>query len=147
MPAPSEGERAELERSLATARERTAAQVDALGRDLDQIIEATELVSTDDEHDPEGATIAYERAQVTALLAQARDDLAALDRALADVRAAGHVTCERCAEPIALERLARAADGAHLHPLRLALTGDRARSRSAVRDPLHPCRTADNLGE
>ena len=105
MPAPSEDERAELERSLATARERTAAQVDALGRDLDQIIEATELVSTDDEHDPEGATIAYERAQVTALLAQARDDLAALDRALADVRAAGHMNCERCAEPIALERL------------------------------------------
>src|SRR4249919_4076845 len=105
MPAPSEDERAELERSLATARERTAAQVDALGRDLDQIFEASELVSTDDEHDPEGATIAYERAQVTALLAQAREDLDALDRALADVQRTGRVHCEGCGEPIAVERL------------------------------------------
>ena len=84
MSAPSEGDQAELVRSLSTARERTAAQVDALARDLDQIFEASELVSTDDEHDPEGATIAYERAQVTALLAQAREDLDALDRALAE---------------------------------------------------------------
>ena len=38
----------------------------------------SELVSTDDEHDPEGATIAYERAQASALLRQARADRDAL---------------------------------------------------------------------
>jgi RNA polymerase-binding transcription factor len=105
MSVPAEGDHAELARSLATARERTGAQVDALARDLDQILEASELVSTDDEHDPEGATIAYERAQVTALLAQAREDLDALDRALADVERTGRVRCEGCGEQIALERV------------------------------------------
>ena len=73
MSEPPEGDHAELVRTLTTTRERTATQVDALARDLDQIFEASELVSTDDEHDPEGTTIAYERAQVTALLAQARE--------------------------------------------------------------------------
>ena len=105
MSQPPEGDQAELARSLTTARERTAAQVDALARDLDQIFAASELVSTDDEHDPEGATIAYERAQVTALLAQAREDLQTLDRALTDVGQAGRVRCEGCGDPIALERL------------------------------------------
>ena len=105
MSAPSEGEQAELARSLRAARARTAAQVDALARDLDQIFEASELVSTDDEHDPEGATIAYERAQVTALLAQAREDLDALGRALAELERTGRVRCEGCGEPIAFERL------------------------------------------
>jgi RNA polymerase-binding transcription factor DksA len=105
MPTPSEGDKAQLVRSLTTARERIGAQVEALARDLDQIFEASELVSTDDEHDPEGVTIAYERAQVTALLAQAREDLDTLDQALVDVRGTGHVRCEGCGEPIALERL------------------------------------------
>jgi RNA polymerase-binding transcription factor DksA len=105
MPAPTERDQAELLASLTAARERTAAQTDALARDLDQIFAASELVSTDDEHDPEGATIAYERAQLTALLAQARDDLDALDQALAGVRRAGQVCCAGCGEPIALERL------------------------------------------
>ena len=96
MSAPPDGDPTGLVPSLTAARERTAAQIDALARDLDQIFEASELVSTDDEHDPEGTTIAYERAQVTALLAQARDDLDALDRALADVQRTGHVRCEGC---------------------------------------------------
>jgi RNA polymerase-binding transcription factor len=102
---PSAGGQAELVRSLKTAHRRTAAQADALARDLDQIFEAAELVATDDEHDPEGTTIAYERAQVTALLAQARVDLEALDQALVDVREVGHVRCQGCGQPIALERL------------------------------------------
>jgi DnaK suppressor protein len=105
MSEPPEGDPTELVRAMTTARERTAAQVDALARDLDQIFEASELVSTDDEHDPEGTTIAYERAQVTALLAQTREDLDALDRALADIQRTGHVRCEGCGEPIDLERL------------------------------------------
>jgi RNA polymerase-binding transcription factor DksA len=96
---------AELVRALAAARERTAAQVDALGGDLDEMFAASELVSTDDEHDPEGATIAYERAQLTALLAQAREDLTVLDRALAALHAGDDVRCASCDQPIARERL------------------------------------------
>ena len=63
-------------------RARTIDQITNLERSFAGIVAAAELTSTDDEHDPEGATIAYERAQVSALLRQARDDLVALDGAL-----------------------------------------------------------------
>lgn len=41
------------------------------------------MTSTDDEHDPEGTTIAFERAQVRSLLDQAKTDRAALQDATA----------------------------------------------------------------
>lgn len=98
-------DRAAIADALAQERRRTLHQIDALRRDFDDIVEAAELTSTDDEHDPDGATIAYERAKAWALLRQARADLEALDdveRRLADGSVA---TCELCAGPIALERL------------------------------------------
>jgi len=62
-------------------------------------------VSTDDEHDPEGSTIAFERAQVAALLDQAERQLAELDAAVARVDAGGYGQCESCGDAIAAERL------------------------------------------
>src|SRR3954451_11319813 len=50
-------------------------QVGALSRSMGDIIGASESANADDEHDPEGSTIAFERAQVAALLAQARAHL------------------------------------------------------------------------
>lgn len=88
------------------ARAETARLAAALARQRDGIVEASEFTSNDDEHDPEGATIAFERAQVQALLRQAQDDLADLDRAAERVRAGVWETCERCGGPIAEERLA-----------------------------------------
>ena len=64
--------------SVEVARERTARQIASLEDIVAAIVEGSELTSTDDEHDPEGATIAYERAQATALLRQARADADAL---------------------------------------------------------------------
>ena len=64
-----------------------------------------ELAVGDDEHDPEGTTIAYERAQVTALLSHARDDLVALDAALDRIEIGTAQACEACGGPIPLERL------------------------------------------
>ena len=58
--------------SVELARERTARQIASLEDIVAAIVEGSELTSTDDEHDPEGATIAYERAQATALLRQAQ---------------------------------------------------------------------------
>jgi RNA polymerase-binding transcription factor len=101
----SEPDRTELLDVLAEVRARTSVQVVALAHDLDEMFAASELVSTDDEHDPEGATIAYERAQLTALLAQAREDLAVLDRALETLDAGDEIHCAACGEPIAVERL------------------------------------------
>jgi hypothetical protein len=40
------------------------------------------LAGTDDEHDPEGATIAFERQHLAALVSQARRHLAEIDAAL-----------------------------------------------------------------
>src|SRR4051812_23821615 len=56
----------EVERVLAVVdaeRARTVRQIESLRRSVASIVEAAELTATDDEHDPEGATIAYERAQ------------------------------------------------------------------------------------
>jgi DnaK suppressor protein len=91
---------------IATARDETARLAASLARQRDGIVEASEFTSNDDEHDPEGVTIAFERAQVQALLRQAQDDLVALDRAAERVRAGTYGTCERCGGPIAEERLA-----------------------------------------
>ena len=87
------------------ARAETARLAASLARQRDGIVEASEFTSNDDEHDPEGVTIAFERAQVQALLRQAQDDLADLDRAAERVRAGVWETCERCGGPIAEERL------------------------------------------
>ncbi|HMC68227.1 MAG TPA: conjugal transfer protein TraR, partial [Mycobacteriales bacterium] len=50
--------------------------------DVDAVIEAASDVATDDEHDPEGPTIAFERARVGALLEQAHVHLNDIDDAL-----------------------------------------------------------------
>ena len=83
----------------------TAERVGALERDLEAIVEAGRLVATDDEHDPEGATIAFERSQTSAFLADARKHLADLDSALERIEAGEYGRCEVCGEPIAAERL------------------------------------------
>lgn len=89
---------------IAVERARTLDRIAGLERDLQRLFDAT-ADSPDDEHDPEGATIGFERAQVTALLAAAHARLAEID-ALTERLAAGAVgTCERCAGPIGAERL------------------------------------------
>ncbi|WP_308042409.1 TraR/DksA C4-type zinc finger protein [Micromonospora sp. PLK6-60] len=92
--------------ALRRARAETRSQIAALSRDLDGVIDASLDSNADDEHDPEGATIAFERAQVTALLADARRRLAELDAALDRLDAGTYGTCERCGSPIPAERLA-----------------------------------------
>ena len=85
---------------------RTARQIASLEAVVAAIVEGSELVSTDDEHDPEGATIAYERAQATALLRQARADLEALAATHRQLELGGRVICSDCGRDIGLERLA-----------------------------------------
>ncbi|WP_326566244.1 TraR/DksA C4-type zinc finger protein [Amycolatopsis rhabdoformis] len=90
---------------VSTARAETASLALALARRRDEIVAASEFSSGDDEHDPEGSTIAFERAQVQALLQQAEDELVALDQAAERVRAGVFEVCERCGGPIAEGRL------------------------------------------
>jgi RNA polymerase-binding transcription factor DksA len=93
-------------RALADLRVEAVQQLAALTRDHGVIVEAAESVATDDEHDPEGATIAFERAQVAALLADATRRVAEVDRALRALDEGTFGRCERCGDAIAAERLA-----------------------------------------
>jgi DnaK suppressor protein len=86
--------------------ERTVRQVEFLERAVASIVEASEHTSTDDEHDPEGATIAYERAQALALLRQAREDLDVLAEARSRLESGQPIACAVCGHAIALDRLA-----------------------------------------
>ncbi len=80
-------------------------QVAAMTGDLTSVMAASEDSNADDEHDPEGQTIAFERQQLAALLAQARSRLADVDRALASLGEGSYGVCERCGDPIGAERL------------------------------------------
>jgi DnaK suppressor protein len=84
---------------------RVADQIANLQQSFVAIVDAAELTSTDDEHDPEGTTIAYERAQVSALLHQARADLDDLVAALARIDSGIAATCATCGGQIPLERV------------------------------------------
>lgn len=90
---------------LEQARRATAARIAGLTAERDGIVASAELVGTDDEHDPEGATLAFEREQIAALLVQARTTLAALDSALDRVRAGGYGLCVQCGATIPAGRL------------------------------------------
>ncbi len=84
----------------------TLRRIAALNRQFDGIVESSVFTTNDDEHDPEGATVAFERAQIDALRAQAQEDLAALDRAVERFLDGSYGVCERCGQAIAQERLA-----------------------------------------
>jgi DnaK suppressor protein len=92
--------------ALDAERQETLDRITALRREFDGIVESSAGVATDDEHDPEGATIAFERAQLAALLGQADSHLAELDQALDRLREGRYGRCERCGQPIAAARLA-----------------------------------------
>src|ERR1700761_291937 len=96
----------EIRAALAAERADTLARVAGLERDFSGIVTAAQSANTDDEHDPEGATIAWERQHVVALLDQAREQLAAIDEALARLGAGGHGRREGCGQPSAPERAA-----------------------------------------
>ena len=91
---------------LAADRARTLERLAGLNRQLTGIIEAAQAANADDEHDPEGATLAFERQHTAALLEQAREQLSAADAALGRLEAGRYGVCERCGQPIGDDRLA-----------------------------------------
>ena len=72
---------------------------------FDGIVEAASDVATDDEHDPEGQTIAWERQQVAALLAETRATLTGIDAAEQRLNDGLYGICTVCDLAIAAERL------------------------------------------
>ena len=81
------------------------AQILSLKDSFDDIVEAASQSNIDDEHDPEGTTIAFERQQVAALLRQATEDHAAMTDASVRIETEGYGVCEHCRGFIGCERL------------------------------------------
>lgn len=111
LPAPLTGyseqmDDAEVREVLARERRAIAARIAALGRDLEHVISAARDSNVDDEHDPEGTTIAYEREQLYGFLDRAHEQLDDVDRALARVASGTYAICEICGASVAAERLA-----------------------------------------
>ena len=66
---------------LAAERRSTEDRLARLREDYTGVVDATRDANSDDEHDPEGQTIAYERSQTGALVRQAEQHLAEIDAA------------------------------------------------------------------
>ena len=76
-----------------------------LTHDFAAVVAASRDTNADDEHDPEGATIAFERSQIEALARQAEHHLEEIDAALKRLDAGTYGTCEACGTAIGVERL------------------------------------------
>lgn len=90
---------------LLAERDRTRRRLAELTGDFREIVEASHATNADDEHDPEGATIAFERSQVATLTRQAAGHLEEVDAALLRLDEGRYGTCERCGRPIPAARL------------------------------------------
>ncbi|PZS15943.1 MAG: hypothetical protein DLM57_11715 [Pseudonocardiales bacterium] len=86
-------------------REQTEGVIAAMADDLDAVVHASSNANADDEHDPEGTTIAFERAQLLALLGSARRELIEIDSALGRVESGSYGRCEACGTDVGAERL------------------------------------------
>jgi RNA polymerase-binding transcription factor DksA len=90
---------------LAEERQTTVDRLEGLQREFGRVVEATVDANADDEHDPEGSTIAYERSQVAALIDQAEQHLSEIDAAQARVADGTYGRCVVCDSRIPEERL------------------------------------------
>jgi DnaK suppressor protein len=76
-----------------------------LERQRSGVVEASLESNADDEHDPEGATIGFERAQLDATIASTGEQVARLRAALGRIDAGTYGVCEVCGHPIPEGRL------------------------------------------
>jgi len=90
---------------LEAERQQALQRLVALTADFDEVVTASRDSNADDEHDPEGATIAFERSQVAALVIQVRGHLAEVEAAIQRLESGTYGICERCGQPIADARL------------------------------------------
>ncbi|WP_253943888.1 TraR/DksA family transcriptional regulator [Nocardioides marmotae] len=101
----ADGDHAEAEERLRAEHALVSRRLVALRGDYTGMVEASRDTNADDEHDPEGATIAFERSQLDTLVQQAVRRLAEIEAALDRLAAGTYGVCERCGRPIPAERL------------------------------------------
>jgi DnaK suppressor protein len=90
---------------LADDHEQTTRLIQQLDEDLGSFTLARRDSASDDEHDPEGPTLAFERSQASAILAQSVQHLAEIDGALVRLDEGTYGTCTTCGSAIAIGRL------------------------------------------
>jgi DnaK suppressor protein len=90
---------------LAAQRADCLTQLSRLEREFAGIIESG-AGGSDDEHDPEGATLAYERQHLAALVSQVRQHLAQIDASVRRLQDGSYGQCAGCGQPIGAARLA-----------------------------------------
>lgn len=91
--------------SLAHDRATELERLAALRREFDDVVDAAEGANGDDEHDPEGLTIAYERSQIAAFITQAEQHLAEIEAAQRRIAEGTYGLCEVCGGRIPDARL------------------------------------------
>ena len=94
-----------LERRLEVERRDTEITMSQLSSDVHTVQVSRRDSPTDDEHDPEGPTLAFEQSQSAALLRQARDRLAQIDVALGRIHDDSYGACTVCGAEISYARL------------------------------------------
>jgi DnaK suppressor protein len=104
-PAITSRQRTSLRNHLAGDREQTRLLVERLTEEMGAFLSARRDSPTDDEHDPEGPTLAFERSQSQAMLEQSRQHLIDIDAALARMAGGTYGLCTSCGGDIALGRL------------------------------------------
>jgi len=90
---------------LAEERALVSARLGRMDEDMAELFAASRDANADDEHDPEGQTIAYERSQLAAMIRQARAHLDEIAAAAARLAVGSYGICEVCHQPIGAERL------------------------------------------
>jgi DnaK suppressor protein len=76
-----------------------------LRHDFQETVEASADSNADDEHDPEGSTIAFERSQLKTIIGQAERHLDEIEQARRRVASRRYGLCETCGQPISAARL------------------------------------------
>jgi RNA polymerase-binding transcription factor DksA len=92
-------------RRLEAERDEALVRRARLRGDYDAVVAASRDSNADDEHDPEGATIAFERSQIGALVRHVQGHLGEIEAAIQRLDAGTFGTCERCGGPIGGGRL------------------------------------------
>ncbi|TVU66264.1 molecular chaperone DnaK [Paenarthrobacter nitroguajacolicus] len=94
-----------FQRLLEEERDRKLELLKALRSDISSVNLARQDSNVDDEHDPEGSTIAFELSQASALLDQSRGGLEQINAALQRIAAGSYGRCEICSVAIPEGRL------------------------------------------
>jgi DnaK suppressor protein len=86
-------------------REQTTLLVATIRTEMGAFVDARRDTATDDEHDPEGPTLAFERSQASAILGQSIRHVGEIDAALERIDEGTYGLCTTCNGPIKLGRL------------------------------------------